>query len=111
MCVRARTARLAASVRVCIRERRKRKGGREQKETEKKEGEERGEVDGGVHRGPKERWGREGSWSWRKRRGREELTGPACTHHPHQLESLISPSHNTSPSISDVHIPRGKMSL
>lgn len=36
------------------------------------------------------------------------LTGPARTHHPNQLESLIFPSHNTSPSISDVYNRRGE---
>lgn len=58
--------------------------------------------------GAKERGGREGGGSHSSQRGmgmeRKRLTGPARTHHPNQLESLISPSNNTSPYISDVYI-------
>lgn len=64
-----------------------------------------GEEEGGVSIEGQGGMGWKESGSIRKEVG---VTGPACTHHPHQLESLIFPPHNTSPSISDVYNFQGK---
>lgn len=63
---------------------------------------------GGKGESKTKRRKRKGGGSHSSQRGmgmeRKRLTGPARTHHPNQLESLISPSNNTSPYISDVYI-------
>lgn len=88
---------------MCLRDWRKRGGGGA-KETAKGEEEEEGDVHS-RQRG----MGMEGKREQREEGGGgKRLTGPARTHHPNQLEPLIFPSHNTSPSISDVYNRRGE---
>lgn len=86
-CVHACCVCLAASV--CVSERLEKEKGVEAKETAKGEEE---DEEGGVHRGPG------GGAS-----GESRLTGPARTHHLHQLVTHLPCTHNASPSISDVY--------
>lgn len=92
---------------VCVSESR-----REAKKTANGEEKREEEEEGGVSIEGQGGMGWKESGSKRKevqgRRRRKRLTGPACTHHPHQLESLIFPPHNTSPSVSDVYNFQGK---
>lgn len=71
---------------------------------------ETGERGRGQRRRQNEEEEAKGGGSQSSQRGmgieRKRLTGPACTHHPNQLQSLISPSNTTSVRIYDLYIGR-----